>query len=195
MNTTNPKVDFFFINENKWQQEFEKLRSIILDCGLTEELKWGKPCYTVESKNIVIMQGFKKYCALLFVKGPLLKDYEHLLIFPGENMQSSSQLRFTSLQEIEKKETIIKAYVVEAIGVEKAGLTVTLKKTEDYPVPLEFQEVLDEMPDLMTAFEALTPGRQRGYLLYFAAPKQSKTRTTRVEKYIQQIFDGKGLND
>lgn len=195
MEEMNPKVDFFFINEKKWQSEFKKLRSIILDCGLVEELKWGKPCYTVENKNIVIIQGFKNYCALLFIKGPLLKDSEHLLIFPGENMQSSNQLRFTSLQEIEQKETIIKTYVIEAIEVGKAGLTVPLKKTEDFPVPLEFQEILDEMPDLMSAFEALTPGRQRGYLLFFAAPKQAKTRTARVEKYIQQIFDGKGLND
>ena len=195
MNAANPKVDFFFTNAGKWQAEFKRMRSIILACGLTEELKWGKPCYTLEGKNIVVMQGFKEYCALLFVKGPLLKDTEHLLIFPGQHMQSSSQLRFTSLQEIEKKEAIIKSYVAEATEVEKAGLKVPLKKTEDYPVPQEFQEVLDEMPDLQAAFEALTPGRQRGYLLYFAAPKQSKTRTARVEKYIQQIFDGKGLND
>ena len=195
MNAANPKVDFFFTNAGKWQAEFKRMRSIMLACGLTEELKWGKPCYTLEGKNIVVMQGFKEYCALLFVKGPLLKDTEHLLIFPGQHMQSSSQLRFTSLQEIEKKEAIIKSYVAEATEVEKAGLKVPLKKTEDYPVPQEFQEVLDEMPDLQAAFEALTPGRQRGYLLYFAAPKQSKTRTARVEKYIQQIFDGKGLND
>ncbi len=195
MHGVNHKVDCFFENDTKWQDEFKKMRSLILECGLTEELKWGKPCYTLEDKNIIIMQGFKNYCALLFFKGPLLKDTGHFLIFPGEHMQSSSQLRFTSLQEIEKKETLIKAYVMEAIEVEKSGSKVPLKKTEDYPVPLEFQEILDEMPDLMTAFEALTPGRQRGYLLYFAAPKQSKTRTARVEKYIQQIFDGKGLND
>jgi uncharacterized protein YdeI (YjbR/CyaY-like superfamily) len=195
MTGMNPKVDVFFSNAEQWQNEFNKMRGIILACGLTEELKWGKPCYTFEGKNIVIMQGFKEYCALLFVKGPLLKDSERLLIFPGEHMQTSSQLRFTSLKEIEKKEAIIKAYIYEAIEVEKSGLKVALKKTEDYPVPREFQAILDEMPDLKTAFEALTPGRQRGYLLYFAAPKQSKTRTARVEKTIQQIFAGKGLND
>jgi uncharacterized protein YdeI (YjbR/CyaY-like superfamily) len=195
MNEGNPKVDWFFNNATQWKDEFIKLRSIILDCGLTEELKWGKPCYTLEGKNIVIIQGFKEYCALLFIKGPLLKDTDHLLIFPGEHMQTSNQLRFASVQEIEKKEAIIKAYVDEAIKVEKAGLKVALKKTGDYPVPEEFQAVLDEMPDLKAAFEALTPGRQRAYLFYFSQPKQSKTRMARIEKYIQQIFSGKGLND
>ena len=191
----NPKVDFFFQNAEKWQQEFRKLRLIALDCGLTEELKWGVPCYTSEKKNIVLMHGFNEYCALLFVKGALLKDAMGILITQTENVQSARQVRFTHVDEIEEMEPVIKAYIREAIEAEKAGLKVELKKTMEFKVPEEFQEKLDELPALKTAFEALTPGRQRNYLLYFSAPKQSKTRAARVEKYIPQILSGKGMND
>ncbi|MBI9050105.1 MAG: YdeI family protein [Anaerolineaceae bacterium] len=195
MNNMNPKVDVFISNAKQWQDEFIKLRSIILDCGLTEELKWGKPCYAFEEKNIVIIQGFKEYCALLFVKGALLKDPQHILITQTENVQAARQLRFTNTQQIIEIEPVLKAYVLEAIEAEKSGLKVEYKKTTEFNMPEEFQEILDEMPDLQTAFDALTPGRQRAYLLHFSAPKQSKTRTARVEKHIQQIFAGNGLND
>jgi uncharacterized protein YdeI (YjbR/CyaY-like superfamily) len=191
----NPKVDEFLSNAPKWQEEFEKLRMILLDCGLTEELKWGKPCYTFQKSNIVIIQGFKEYCALLFVKGALLKDAKGLLITQTEHTQAARQIRFTNVQEIVDMESILKAYVYEAIEVEKAGLKVDFKKTSEFTVPEEFQNKLDEIPALKTAFEALTPGRQRAYLLYFSQPKQSKTRVSRVEKYMSQILDGKGLND
>jgi len=195
MNSMNPKVDEFISKAKKWQEEFEKLRMITLDCQLTEELKWGKPCYTFEKSNIVIIQGFKEYCALLFVKGALLKDANGILDKPGENTQAARQLRFTNVREIVEMEPILKAYIYEAIEVEKAGLKVDLKKTAEFVIPEEFQNKLEEFPALKTAFEALTPGRQRAYLLYFSQPKQSKTRVSRVEKCMPQILDGKGLND
>ena len=191
----NPKVDFFFSKDQKWQPEFEKLRTIILDCGLTEELKWGKPCYSLEKSNIVLIHGFKEYCALLFFKGALLKDAKGILIQQTENVQAARQIRFTNVREIDRMEPILKAYVNEAIVVEKAGLKVNLKKTSEFKMAEEFRKTLDEMPALKTAFEALTPGRQRGYLLYFSAPKQSKTRESRIEKCIPPILKGKGLND
>ena len=191
----NPKVDFFFKKAEKWQEEFEKLRTILLDCPLTEELKWGVPCYTFQGKNIVLMHGFKEYCALLFIKGALLKDDKGILITQTENVQSARQARFTNVQEIVDLETILKEYVYEAIEVEASGLKVKYKKTTEFSMPEEFQNKLDDDPALQAAFESLTPGRQRGYLLYFSAPKQSRTRTARVEKSMQKILDGKGLND
>lgn len=191
----NPKVDFFFNQAGKWQEEFKKLRTIILGCGLAEELKWGHPCYTFQDSNIVLIHGFKEYCAMLFMKGALLKDAKGILIQQTENVQAARQIRFTDVREIVEMESVLKAYIKEAIEVEKAGLKVSLKKTSEFEVPEEFQKKLQEAPALKTAFEALTPGRQRGYLLYFAAAKQSKTRETRIEKCMDQIFDGKGLND
>ncbi|MAT96432.1 MAG: hypothetical protein CL608_04745 [Anaerolineaceae bacterium] len=191
----NPEVDFFFNKAEKWQAEFEKLRTIVLDCDLTEELKWGVPCYTYEDNNIVLMHGFKEYCALLFHKGVLLKDAADILIQQTENVQAKRQIRFSDVEEIEEMAHILKAYIHEAIEVEKAGLEVEFKETSEFEMPEEFQNKLDENPALKTAFEALTPGRQRGYLLYFAGAKQSKTRKSRVEKYTQHILDGKGLND
>ena len=191
----NPKVDFFFKKAEKWQEEFEKLRTILLDCPLTEELKWGVPCYTFQGKNIVLMHGFKEYCALLFIKGALLKDDKGILITQTENVQSARQARFTNVQEIVDLENILKEYVYEAIEVEASGLKVKYKKTTEFSMPEEFQNKLDDDPALQAAFESLTPGRQRGYLLYFSAPKQSRTRTARVEKSMQKILDGKGLND
>jgi len=195
MNRMNPKVDFFFRKAKQWQGEFEKLRMVILDCGLTEELKWGVPCYTFENSNIVLMHGFKEYCALLFHKGALLKDPLGILVQQTENVQAARQIRFTNVEEIDEMEHILKAYIQEAIEVEKAGLKVDFKKTAEFNMPEEFQKKLDENPNLKTAFEALTPGRQRGYLLYFSGAKQSKTREARVEKYTQHILDGKGIND
>jgi Uncharacterized protein conserved in bacteria len=191
----NPKVDFYFEKNEKWQKEINKLRSIILDCGLTEELKWGSPCYTHQGRNIVLIHVFKEYCAILFFKGALLSDAHGLLIQQSENVQAARQLRFTNLQQITSRQAIIKAYVHEAIEIEKAGLQVKMKKTSDFKVPEEFQEKLDTMPALKKAFESLTPGRQRGYLFYFSQAKQSKTREARVEKYIKQILAGKGLDD
>jgi uncharacterized protein YdeI (YjbR/CyaY-like superfamily) len=191
----NPKVDESLSKAQKWHDEFEKLRMIILDCGLTEELKWGVPCYTFEKSNIVLIHGFKEYCAILFVKGALLNDAKGILITQTENVQAARQVRFTNVQEIVAMETILKAYIYEAIEVEKAGLNVNFKKTTEFTMPEEFQNKLDEIPALKTAFDALTPGRQRAYLLYFSTPKQSKTRKARVEKYMQQILNGKGLND
>ena len=191
----NPKVDFFFTKTKKWSEEFEKLRILILDCRLTEELKWGCPCYTFEKRNIVLLHGFKEYCALLFFKGALLKDSKSILIQQTENVQAARQIRFTNVREIVKMEHTLKSYIKEAIEVEKAGLKVNLKKTSDFKVPEEFQKKLDKMPALKNAFEALTPGRQRAYIFYFSQPKQSKTRETRVEKYVQQILNGKGLDD
>lgn len=191
----NPKVDFFFNKAEKWQEAFINLRRIVLDCGLTEALKWGQPCYTLENSNIVLMHGFKEYCALLFMKGALLPDPNSILIQQTENVQAARQIRFTNVQQILELEPVLKRYIEEAIAVEKAGLTVALKKTEDFPMPEEFINKLEEVPGLQDAFEALTPGRQRAYLLYFAAPKQAKTRVSRIEKYIQPIFEGKGLND
>lgn len=191
----NPKVDFYFRKAKKWQKEIEKLRTIVLDCHLTEELKWGVPCYTFQDSNIVLIHTFKDYCALLFHKGVLLKDPKGILIQQTENVQSARQARFASLQEIIKLEPVLKAYIFEAVEVEEAGLKVELKKTEDFPVPEEFQHKLDEMPTLKNAFEALTPGRQRAYIFHFSAAKQSKTRASRVEKYMEKILDGKGLED
>lgn len=194
-NKTNPKVDEYLNKAKKWKEESEKLREIVLSCNLTEDYKWMHPCYTLENKNIVIIHGFKEYCALLFHKGALLKDKQGILIQQTENVQAARQIRFTNLQQIVDMETILKEYILEAIEVEKAGLKVELKKNTEYVVPEEFQTKLDENPALKTAFEALTPGRQRAYLFYFSQPKQSKTRVSRVEKSTQQILDGKGLND
>jgi uncharacterized protein YdeI (YjbR/CyaY-like superfamily) len=191
----NPKVDAYLRNSKKWQKELEKLRMIILDCQLTEELKWGTPCYTFQKSNIVLIHVFKEYCALLFFKGALLKDADDILIQQTKNVQAARQIRFTNVREIVQMEPILKAYIHEAIEVEKAGLKVKLKKTSDFTIPEEFQTKLDAIPALKTAFEALTPGRQRAYLFHFSAPKQAKTRTSRVEKCIQQILNGKGLND
>ena len=195
MNNTNPKVDWFFDKAEKWKKEFEKLRTIILDCGLDEDLKWGQACYTFEERNIVLMHGFKEYCALLFFKGALLNDPESILIQQTENVQSARQIRFINLKEIVQKERIIKAYIYEAIEVERAGLQVKLKKTSDFKVPEEFKKKLDKKPALKKAFEALTPGRQRAYIFHFSQPKLSKTRTARIEKYAKQILKGKGLDD
>ncbi len=195
MDPLNPKVDKFLNRTEKWHEEFTKLREIILDCGLKEDLKWGVPSYSFENKNIVLIHGFNEYCAILFHKGVLLKDPDQILIIQSENVQSARQVRFTNTQQILKLEPIIKKYINEAIDVEKAGLKVEFKKTEEFNMPEEFKEFLAEMPELKTAFEVLTPGRQRGYLLHFSAPKQSKTRVARIEKSIQQIFEGKGLMD
>jgi uncharacterized protein YdeI (YjbR/CyaY-like superfamily) len=194
-NRMNPKVEFFFRDAKQWQPEYEKLRAIILDCQLTEELKWGCPCYTFQNKNIVLIHGFKEYCALLFMKGALLKDPNGILIQQTENVQAARQIRFTNFQEIVEIEPILKAYISEAIEVEKAGLKVKRKETVNYRIPEEFQDKLDENPALKTAFKALTPGRQRAYILYFSSPKQSKTRVSRVEKSMPHILNGKGLND
>ena len=191
----NPKVDWFFSKDTKWQKEYDKLRAIILDCALTEELKWGCPCYTFGASNIVLIHGFKEYCALLFFKGALLNDPEGILIQQTKNVQSARQIRFTNVREIMKMEKVLKAYVYEAIEVERAGLKVKLKKTSDFKIPVEFQKQLDKKPALKKAFEALTPGRQRAYIFYFSQPKLSKTRELRVEKYLKQILSGKGLND
>jgi uncharacterized protein YdeI (YjbR/CyaY-like superfamily) len=209
MTRLNPKVDSYLIEGcgrcslggtpeckvNNWQEELEQLRTILLDCGLAEELKWGVPCYTFQNSNVVIMSAFKEYCALSFFKGALLKDAQGILDKPGEHTQAARLIRFTNVQEIMDMESILKAYVYEAIEVEKAGLKVDFTKTLEFAIPEEFQNKLDEIPALKTAFEALTPGRQRAYLLYFSQPKQSKTRVSRVEKYMQQILDGKGLHD
>ncbi|WP_174615777.1 YdeI/OmpD-associated family protein [Virgibacillus ihumii] len=189
------KVEEFLRKEEKWKSEFEKLRQIVLDCGLTEDFKWMHPCYTLDGKNIVLIHGFKKYCALLFHKGVLLKDPNNILIQQTENTQSARQIRFTNVQEIMDKENILKTYIQNAIEVEKSGLEVEFKKTSEYTVPEELQAKFDEMPALKTAFDSLTPGRQRAYLFYFSGAKQSKTRSSRVEKYMQKILDGKGLND
>src|SRR5881396_1681855 len=195
MNSMNPKVDEYLRKAKKWKEEFERLRSIVLDCGLTEELKWGCPCYTFEKRNIVLIHGFKEYCALLFFKGGLLNDANGILIQQTENVQAARQIRFTNVREIVKMKPILKAYIYEAIEVEKAGLKVNLKRTSEFKVPEEFQKKLDELPALKTAFDALTPGRQRAYILHFSTPKQSKTRESRVGKCMQQILSGKGLND
>jgi uncharacterized protein YdeI (YjbR/CyaY-like superfamily) len=191
----NPKVDAFLAKEKRWKEEFKKLRQIILECRLTEELKWGQPCYALEGNNIVLMHGFKEYCALLFMKGALLKDAKGILIQQTENVQSARQIRFTNVQEINKMEKTLISYIHEAIEVEKAGLKVELKKTADFKIPGEFQSKLDALPALKAAFDALTPGRQRAYIFYFSQPKQSKTRESRVEKYIPNILDGMGLDD
>ena len=191
----NPKADFYFSKAKKWQKELEKLRTIVLDYGLTEELKWGVPCYIFQKSNIILIHVFKEYCAILFFKGALLNDANGMLIQQTKNVQAARQIRFTNVGEIVKMKVILKAYIYEAIEVEKAGLRVNLKKTVEYKIPEEFQKQLDKKPALKKAFKVLTPGRQRGYLLHFSAPKQSKTRESRVEKCMQQILDGKGLND
>jgi uncharacterized protein YdeI (YjbR/CyaY-like superfamily) len=195
MNRMNPKVDGYLRKSKQWQKELKKLRTIILDCQVTEEMKWGVPCYTFQKSNIVLIHVFKEYCALLFFKGALLKDADGILIQQTKNVQAGRQIRFTHVREIIKLEPVLKAYIHEAIEVEKAGLKVKLKKTSEFSIPKEFQAKLGEIPALKTAFAALTPGRQRGYLLYFSAAKQSKTRESRVEKWMQHILNGKGLDD
>jgi uncharacterized protein YdeI (YjbR/CyaY-like superfamily) len=195
MNKMSPKVDGYIRKNKRWREELEKLRALVLDCGLNEEVKWKVPCYTFQNNNIVLIHVFKEYCALLFIKGVLLKDTKGILIQQTENTQAARQVRFTDADEIVELEPILKAYIHEAIEVEKAGLKVAHKKTSEYAIPEEFQKKLDEIPALKTAFEALTPGRQRAYLLYFSGAKQPKTRESRIEKYIPQILNGKGLND
>jgi len=191
----NPDIDWFFSKSKKWQEEVQKLRTIILDCPLTEELKWGCPCYTFKKSNIVLIHVFKEYCALLFFKGALLKDADDILIQQTENVQAARQVRFTNVREITQMEPILKDYIHEAIDVEKAGLKVKLKKTSEFKISEEFQKKLDAIPALKTAFDGLTPGRQRAYLLYFSRAKQSKTRQSRVEKCMKRILKGQGLND
>jgi uncharacterized protein YdeI (YjbR/CyaY-like superfamily) len=195
MNKMNSKIDEYLSKAKKWHEEIEKLRMIILDCGLTEELKWRAPCYMFQKSNIVIIQGFKEYCALLFFKGVLLNDPKSILKKTGENTRVGRQIRFTNVREIVKLETILKAYIYEAIEVEKAGLKVNIKKNTELIFPEEFQNKINEYPVLKAAFDALTPGRQRAYNYYFSAPKQSKTRESRVEKCMQKILNGKGLDD
>jgi len=192
---TNPKVDDFISKAKTWQEEYIALRNIVLDCGLTEDYKWMHPCYTLDNKNVVLIHGFKNYCALLFHKGALLKDPKGILIQQTENVQAARQIRFTSVQEIMAMESDLKAYIQQAIEVEKAGLVVALKTNEDYDMPEELQAKFNELHALKVAFEALTPGRQRAYIFYFSQAKQAKTRVSRIEKYTQQILDGKGLND
>lgn len=191
----NPKVDFYFSQSQKWQSELGQLRKIALDCQLTEELKWGTPCYTLGGKNIVLIHEFKEYCAFLFFKGALLNDSDGILIQQSKNVQVARQIRFINVEGIIEKKDILKNYIYEAIEVEKAGLEVKFKKTEEFILADEFKTKLDELPELKKAFETLTPGRQRAYLLHFSTPKQSKTRESRVEKCIPQILEGKGLND
>ena len=191
----NPKVDFFFDKAGQWQKEFEKLRTIILDTGLEEDLKWGCPCYTYQSRNIVLIHGFKEYCALLFFKGSLLSDTQNILIQQTENVQAARQIRFTDLKEITDLEKVVRTYVYEAVEIEKSGIKVPMKKTREFEMPEEFQSKLDKSTELKEAFEALTPGRQRAYLLHFSSAKQSATREARIEKYIPHILTGKGIND
>jgi uncharacterized protein YdeI (YjbR/CyaY-like superfamily) len=191
----NPKVDFYFDKAPKWQEELRQLRTIVLDTGLAEELKWGCPCYVIGKKNIVLIHAFKEYCALLFFKGALLKDTDKILIQQTENVQAARQARFTSVKEITKLKKVLKAYIYEAIEVENAGLKVELKKTTEFNMPEEFEKRLQKNAALKTAFKALTPGRQRAYLLYFSSAKQTETREARIEKYTPQILEGKGLND
>ncbi|MBX3238985.1 MAG: YdeI/OmpD-associated family protein [Chitinophagaceae bacterium] len=192
---TNPKADWFFNKSGKWQKAYQELREIVLDCGLTEELKWGCPCYTNQKNNIVLIHGFKDYCALLFMQGALLKDPKKILVQQTKNVQSARQIRFTDIEEILKNKPAIKTYIKEAIKNDKAGLKVEMKTTTEFEMPTEFQTALEEMPELKTAFYKLTPGRQRGYLLYFSSAKQAKTREARIEKYYQHILDGKGIDD
>jgi uncharacterized protein YdeI (YjbR/CyaY-like superfamily) len=195
MKMMNPKVDWFFNKAGKWRDAYERMRMIALDCGLTEELKWGCPCYTLGDSNIVLIHGFKDYCAFLFMKGALLKDSKNILIQQTKNVQAARQIRFKHLDEIADMESTLKSYIKEAIKIEKAGLKVPLKKTKEFEMPEEFSNVLNGTPALKKAFGALTPGRQRGYLLYFSSAKQAKTRESRIEKYIPQILKGKGLED
>lgn len=191
----NPKVDFFFNKPSKWQKEYRQLRTIVLECGLNEELKWGQPCYCLGRKNIAVIHGFKEYCAMLFFKGVLLKDPNKILIQQTEHVQGPRQVRFTDLKEIVKMKSVLKAYVYEAMEVERAGLKIKLKKVSEYKVPEEFEKRLKKNAALKKAFSALTPGRQRGYLFYFGQAKQSKTREARIEKYIPKILKGKGMDD
>ncbi len=195
MNQMNPKVDFFFHKAGKWQEEYEQLRMLVLECGLTEELKWGVPCYTFQNGNVVLIHGFKEYCAILFPKGALLKDTDGILIQQTDNVQAARQVRFTNVQEIIKLKPVLKTYIFQAVEVEKSGLKVEMKKTSEFAVSEEFQAKLDENPVLKKAFKALTPGRQRAYLLHFSQPKQAKTREARIEKCMEAILNGKGLND
>ncbi|PWJ60475.1 uncharacterized protein YdeI (YjbR/CyaY-like superfamily) [Dyadobacter jejuensis] len=191
----NPKADFYFEKAGPWTQEIGMLRQVVLDCGLSEEVKWGCPCYIYQKQNVVLIHVFKEYCAVLFFKGALIADAEGILIQQSENVQAARQMRFTGLQEVITRAPILKAYIFEALEIEKAGLKVPMKTTREYSVPEEFQRKLDELPDLQAAFGALTPGRQRAYLLHFSQPKQSKTREARIEKNLSKIMDGKGLND
>lgn len=191
----NPKVDWFFDKDTKWQAEYMALRAIVLECGLEEELKWGHPCYTLHGKNVLLIHGFKDYCALLFHKGVLLKDDAGILVQQTENVQGARQIRFTGLKEIKKLAPVLKTYIHDAVAVEKAGRKVPMKKTAAFDMPEEFAQALKEMPDLKKAFHALTPGRQRGYLLHFSSAKQEKTRMARVEKNVDRILAGKGLED
>lgn len=191
----NPKVDWYFSKNETWQKELEQLRTIVLDCGLTEELKWGCPCYQNQNRNVVLLHVFKEYCAVLFFKGALLNDEHAVLVQQTENVQAARQMRFTNVKEVVKLKKVLKAYIYEAIEVEKAGLKVPLKKTTEFKMPEEFETRLTKSKTLKNAFEALTPGRQRAYLLYFSSAKQAKTREARIEKYIPQIMAGKGLDD
>lgn len=191
----NPKVDFYFNKAKRWHDELKKMRTLVLDCHLVEELKWGCPCYTFEKNNIVLIHAFKDYCAFLFFKGSLLKDPKKILIQQTENVQAARQVRFTNIKEISKLEKNLKAYIFEAVKIEEKGLKVPMKKTKEYAIPEEFKTKLDKNAALKKAFNALTPGRQRGYLLYFSSAKQAKTREERVEKYTKQILSGKGLDD
>jgi len=191
----NPEVDEYLNNAKKWQKELKKLRMIILDCQLTEEFKWRNPCYTFDNKNIVLIGAFKDNSVLSFFKGVLLNDKQNILVQAGDNTQSARIIKFSNVQQIEEMESVLKVYIKEAIEIEKAGLKVAFKKTSEYVIPEELQNKLDEDSAFKTAFEALTPGRQRGYILHFSAPKQSKTRESRIEKYMDRIFDGKGLYD
>lgn len=193
--TRNPKVDQFLEKAEKWKDEFTKLREILLECPLAEELKWGVPCYTYQNSNVVLIHGFKEYCAVLFIKGALLKDPLGILITQTQNVQAGRQIRFTGVQDIEAMESALKSYVDEAVEIEKSGLHVDFKKSTDFTIPEELQNKFNEIPSLKAAFEALTPGRQRAYILHFSEPKQSKTRESRIEKFIPAILQGKGLND
>lgn len=195
MNELNPKVDAFIGRADKWQAEYKLMRQIVMDCGLTEDLKWGVPCYTVNGKNVIIIHGFKEYCAFLFIKGALMQDLKGIFIQQTENVQSARHVRFTSVDEIEELTPTLKAYILEAVEVEKSDLKVEYKKTTEFPMAEEFKARLDKDPALQSAFNALTPGRQRAYLLFFSTPKQSQTRAARVDKSIPQILAGKGLND
>jgi uncharacterized protein YdeI (YjbR/CyaY-like superfamily) len=195
MSNMNPRVDFFFDKSGKWNQEYEKMRTIALDCGLVETLKWGCPCYMFGKSNIVLIHGFKDYCAYLFFKGVLLKDEHGILIQQTKNVQSARQIRFTNVKEITKLKSVLKEYIYEAVEVEKAGLKVKLKKTADFKMPEELQKKFSKTPALKKAFNTLTPGRQRAYIFYFSQAKQSKTREARIEKYAKKILAGKGLED
>jgi uncharacterized protein YdeI (YjbR/CyaY-like superfamily) len=191
----NPKVDWFFEKDGQWKSSFAKLRELALDSGLTEELKWGHPCYTLKGKNVFLMHGFNDYCALLFHKGALLKDDHGMLVQQTANVQSARQIRFANAREIVKLAPVLRSYIQQAIAVEQAGMKVPLKKTAEFEIPEEFAAKLKAMPDLKRAFKALTPGRQRGYLLHFAGAKQTKTREARIEKYLERILAGKGIDD